>query len=130
MMTKKKIRSELEKWIEEQRLQEYTRKTLIDYKNAINKFINFIDEESFEISKDLTMKYKGYLLDNYATSSRNKYIVVLNKFLKYLDYKECTLKQFKTQQKTSIDDPIWEQEHKRMLRWAKKMGMDDMYLIL
>ena len=66
----------------------------------------------------------------FKVKSKNKYIVIVNKFLKYLKLENCTLKKFKEQQKASIDDPIWEHEHKRMLRWAKKLDMMDMYLII
>ena len=76
------------------------------------------------------LDYKEFLQENYALKSRNKYIVIINKFLKYVSCEDCTLKKFKTQIKTSIDDPIWEQEHQRMLRWAKKLGMEDMYWIM
>lgn len=103
---------------------------MIDYRHGIELFINWIKYDSFEIDKNLTLDYKDYLEDNFALNSRNKYIVELNKFLKYIGYKDCTLKKFKTQRKTSIDDPIWDQEHKRMLRWSKKLDMEDMYWIM
>ncbi|MEI3507863.1 MAG: tyrosine-type recombinase/integrase [Bacilli bacterium] len=85
---------------------------------------------SFIIDKNLTLDYKDYLAEKYAVTSRNKYIIILNKFLKYIGYNNCILKKYKTQRKTSIDDPIWPQEHKRMLRWAKKLNMEDMYWIM
>ena len=116
-MTKDEIKVKLDEWINQQRLDEYSKKTLVDYRHGVDLFIQWID-------------YKEYLEKEFALNSRNKYIVELNKFLKYIGYKDCTLKKFKTQRKTSIDDPIWDQEHKRMLRWAKKLDMEDMYWIM
>lgn len=129
-MTKDEIKVKLDEWINQQRLDEYVKKTLTDYRHGVDLFINWIKDDPFAIDKNLMLDYKDYLEVTFALNSRNKYIVEINKFLKYCGYKDCTLKKFKTQRKTSIDDPIWEQEHKRMLRWAKKLDMEDMYFIL
>lgn len=130
-MKKVDLSNMLDSWINQQRLDEYSQKTLVDYKHAIQLFIDYIPTNNFEINKELTLDYKqNYLANTFSLNSRNKYITVLNKFLKYYDFKDSTLKKFKTQKKTSINDPIWEQEHKRMLRWAKKLDMEDMYWIM
>lgn len=129
-MTKDEIKVKLDEWINQQRLDEYAKKTLTDYRHGVDLFINWIKDDPFAIDKNLMLDYKDYLEVTFALNSRNKYIVEINKFLKYCGYKDCTLKKFKTQRKTSIDDPIWEQEHKRMLRWAKKLDMEDIYFIL
>ena len=129
-MTKDEIKVKLNDWINQQRLDEYAKKTLTDYRHGVDLFINWIKDDPFAIDKNLMLDYKDYLEVTFALNSRNKYIVEINKFLKYCGYKDCTLKKFKTQRKTSIDDPIWEQAHKRMLRWAKKLDMEDMYFIL
>lgn len=124
------MKIKFDEWIRLQRLDEYAKNTIRDYKHGIDIFIDFIKDNSFEITKDLMLGYKEFLQEKYALTSRNKYIVIINKFLKYIGHGDCTLKKFKTQRKTSIDDPIWEQEHQRMLRWAKKLGMEDMYWIM
>lgn len=129
-MTKDEIKVKLDEWINQQRLDEYAKKTLTDYRHGVDLFINWVKDDPFAIDKNLMLDYKDYLEVTFALNSRNKYIVEINKFLKYCGYKDCTLKKFKTQRKTSIDDPIWEQERKRMLRWAKKLDMEDMYFIL
>lgn len=128
-MTKNEIRNKLDDFINNERLDEKSKRTLVDYRNDVNKLIGFLPDE-FEMNKDLLLDFKEYLNEKcYAVKSKNKYIVVINKFVKYLGY-DCRLKKFKEQEKSSIDDPIWEQEHKRMLRWAKKLEMMDMYLII
>mgnify|MGYP001623735293 FL=1 len=124
------MRIKLDEWIRVQKLDEYSKNTIRDYKYGVELFIDFIKFDTFEINKNLMLDYKEFLQSKYALSSRNKYIVIINKFLKYIGCENCTLKKFKTQRKTSINDPIWEQEHQRMLRWAKKLGMEDMYWIM
>ncbi len=129
-MTKEEIKKELDNFIDTERLDEKSKRTIGDYRNAVNKLIDFLPNK-FEITKSLMIDFKENLNEKgFKVKSKNKYIVIINKFLKYLKLENCTLKKFKEQQKTSIDDPIWEQEHKRMLRWAKKLGMMDMYLII
>lgn len=129
-MTKKELQNELDNFIDSERLDEKSKRTIGDYRNAVNKLIDFLPDE-FEINKSLMIDFKEQLTEKgFKVKSKNKYIVIVNKFLKYLKLNDCTLKKFKEQQKTSIDDPIWEQEHKRMLRWAKKLDMMDMYFII
>lgn len=129
-MTKEEIKKELDNFIDTERLDEKSKRTIGDYRNAVNKLIDFLPDE-FELNKNLMIDFKENLTEKgFKVKSKNKYIVIVNKFLKYLKLNDCTLKKFKEQQKTSIDDPIWEQEHKRMLRWAKKLNMMDMYFII
>lgn len=108
---------------------EYSQRTIQQYESDVIKFINWLPN-SFDLTKTLLIDFKRHLGENYQTNSINKTIVIVNKFLKYIGREDLKLKKKKVQQKTSIDDPIWDQEHKRMLRFAKKLGMDDMYLIM
>lgn len=130
-MMKEKLKLRLIEFVEQETLDEKSKKTIVDYKNAINKFIDFIPEDVTTINKSLLIDFKDYLTEkNFAVKSKNKYITIVNKFIKFLGYDDLRLKKFKEQRQTSLDDPIWEQEHKRMLRWAKKLGQEDTYLII
>ena len=77
------LESELNEWIREQRLSEYSRNTLVSYKYAANLFLNFIKDHNLLIDKESTIKYKDMLADKYSLATCNKYIIILNKFLKY-----------------------------------------------
>lgn len=128
-MTKNEINKKLDDFIRNEQLDEKSRRTIVDYRNDINKLINFLPD-NFELTKEILIEFKEYLNEKgYAIKSKNKYVVVINKFLKFMGY-DFSMKKYKEQEKSSIDDPIWEQEHKRMLRWAKKMEMMDMYFII
>lgn len=128
-INKQYLINKLDEFIKQHLLAEYESKTIKDYRQAIDKFIDYVNDE-FVLNKEITIAYKQYLKTKYSIATINKYIIILNKFLKYIGQEECSLKKLKVQQKTSIDDPIWEQEHKRMLRWSKKLNMEDMYLII
>lgn len=129
-MTKQELKDKLDDWIIQQRLEEYAKKTIVDYKHAVQVFIDFIKDEEFVLKKELMLDYKDYLRDKFEISTCNKYITIVNKFFKYYNLENYTLKKLKTQRKTSLDNPILDQEHKRMLRWARKLNMIDMYLIM
>ncbi len=131
MMTKEELKNKLNEFIVEQELDEKSHKTLVSYRNAINKLIDYIPNEEFEIDKKLIMNWKNQLKDQkYALKSRNQFIVVVNKFLIFLGYKDCTVRQFEEQEKSSLEDYIEPQEHKRLLRWAKQLNMMEAYYIM
>ena len=136
-MTKNELKEKIEEFCEKERLDEKSSKTVVDYKNCLNKFYEYIDNDKIEFTKEFTIKYKLYLKDQLESgqakvSSINKYVVVFNKFLKYLDedYKKITIKQFRTQQKSSLENQMSNQEHKRMLRKAKELGKEELYMII
>lgn len=136
-MTKDDLKQKIEEFCENERLNEKTKKTVVDYRNCLQKFYDSIDNDSISIDKNLGIKYKEYLTEilekgQAKVTSVNKYVIVFNKFLKYLDKenKEIVIKQFRSQQKSSLENQMSNQEHKRMLRKAKELGKDELYMII
>lgn len=128
---KEELKTKLKDFLNQEQDDEKSKKTIIEYRNAINKFIEFVPEDKNVIDKSLLIEFKENLTENnYAVKSKNKYITIVNKFIRFIGYEDLRLKKFKEQRQTSLDDPIWEQEHKRMLRWAKKLGQEDTYFII
>lgn len=129
-MGKKELVDNLDSFIEGLELEELAPKTISSYRNAINKLIEYLKDNQ-EINKKVIMGWKKDLKDkNYALKSRNQFIVVINKYLAYLGLNDCIVKQFEEQEKSSLEDYIEPQEHKRMLRWAKQMNMMEAYYIM
>lgn len=129
-MGKKELVENLDSFIEKLELEELAPKTISSYKNAINKLISYLKDNQ-EIDKKVIMAWKKDLKDkNFALKSRNQFIVVINKYLAYLGLTDCMVKQFEEQEKSSLEDYIEPQEHKRMLRWAKQMNMLEAYYIM
>lgn len=129
-MGKKELVDNLDSFIEGLELEELAPKTISSYRNAINKLIEYLKDNQ-EINKKVIMSWKKDLKDkNYALKSRNQFIVVINKYLAYLGLNDCMVKQFEEQEKSSLEDYIEPQEHKRMLRWAKQMNMMEAYYIM
>lgn len=129
-MTKDELRSKLDEFIENEELEELADKTIQSYRNAVNKFIDYLPND-FEINKKLVMDWKKQMQkDGFALKSRNQFIVVVNKFLYFLDMKDYRVKLFKEQEKSNLEEYIEPQEHKRMLRWAKKLNNMEAYYII
>lgn len=129
-MNKEELKTKLDEFIENIELEELADKTIQSYRNAVNKFIDYLPNE-FEINKKLVMDWKKKMQeDGYALKSRNQFIVVVNKFLYYLGLEECVVKLFQEQEKSNLEEYIEPQEHKRMLRWAKKLNNMEAYYII
>lgn len=132
MITKKDLLIKLDEWINEQKYQEYSKNTLNQYKANVFKFINWLKDDEI-ISKQTTMNYKDYLYEldpKPKTSSINTWIIELNKFLKWLELNDLTIKKIKQQSKSSNEDVLNVIDYKRLLRFAKSMDYIQLYYII
>ncbi|MEI7667455.1 MAG: tyrosine-type recombinase/integrase [Erysipelotrichaceae bacterium] len=117
-------------FIKEQRLNEKSKRTLSKYDRDIQKFLDFIPDD-VEITKEHILEYKDHLCDGrYQTSSINNYLTILNTFLKWCGQGDLRVREIKTQQKSSISNVVSEADAKRLLRFAKQRGREDIYLII
>lgn len=127
------IKEELNKLVDDFIFKEYesekAKKTIQSYKQKILSFINWLPENE-SLNKSLMIKWKEEIQQKFAPTTQNVYIVSINKFLYFCDLKELILKKVKIQNQTSLNDQIEESDHSRMLRWAKKLNMMDMYYII
>lgn len=131
-MTKNDLLNKLDEWIIEQTYQEYSQNTLNQYKANVLKFINWIPDD-ISLTKQTTMAYKEYLYKlnpRPKTSSINTWIIELNKFLKWLELKDLTIKKIKTQTKTSTEEVLSISDYKRLLRYSKKTNNMKLYYIM
>lgn len=131
-MNKQDLIPKLDEWIEEQRYQEYSDNTLKQYKANVLKFIDWLKDDE-EITKQTTIDYKKYLYDlnpRPATSSINTWIIELNKFLKWLELNDLTIKKIKQQVKSSTEEVLSISDYKRLLRFSKSMGLMKLHYIM
>lgn len=129
-MTKDEMLLRLDEWILEQKLQEYAPNTLKQYKTGVLKFVEWCPDDE-EISKETMIRYKAYLgEETNSPSSLNNWIVSINKYLKWLDQRELTVKKIKSQFKQSNEDVLSISDYKRLLRFAKQYGKHQLYLIM
>ena len=91
-MTKEELRIKKNEFIETLKLEELAHKTIISYENAIDKLIDYLPDE-FILNKMLIINWKNSLINNYSLKTRNQFIVVNNKFLKYLGFGDSENKE-------------------------------------
>lgn len=131
-MVKQDLIPKLDEWINEQKYQEYSSNTLKQYKANVLKFIEWLDDD-IEITKETTIKYKDYLYTlepRPKTSSINTWIIELNKFLKWLELNDLTIKKIKQQVKSSNEEVLSVTDYKRLLRFSKSMGLIKLHYIM
>ena len=141
-MEKKEIIENQELFIKIHQLNEYSSRTINQYKQGISLFLQFIEEKE-NISKLDMLEYKKMLTDRYSsTKSINKNITIINKYLKWvskedkydLDLKDIKcdlcLKKIKAQEKSSNNDNLTVAEYKQLLRKAKEKGFDQLYIVI
>lgn len=145
-MNKETFENLKEAFLLEEKENEKAEKTLIHYEHIIDIFIASLEPDQ-EITKKHVINFKDSLMKIYKPSTISNYIVVVNKFVKYVEiveengefdldmfkkrekYKLVT-KNIKVQQRQSLEEVLEENEYKRLLRVAKKSGQMDMYYIM
>lgn len=129
-MNKQDLLLKLDEWILEQKFQEYADSTLKQYRSNVLKFIDWLDEDK-PLNKETLLAYKKHLSEIAgSTNSINVWIVTLNKFLKWLNLKELTLKKIKMQSKQSNEEVLSLADYKRLLRLSKRADKQQLYLIM
>jgi len=141
-------KSELEEYVDafvdDEIMDEKAERTYTKYKRVCQRFIDFFSEE--EITKRDLIAYKHMLLDKYSIKTINNYLIIVNKFIKYVELSvqepgfkrekirkyisSNTLKLEKEQEKRSVDNVLEPSEFKRMERMAKKKNMMRIYYVM
>ncbi|HAO61567.1 MAG TPA: hypothetical protein DCQ90_06525 [Erysipelotrichaceae bacterium] len=129
-MNRSDMTIKLDEFILELKYQEKSDRTLAKYRNNINGFIEFIQHDE-DITKDDVLSFKKSLTSGeYKPATINSYIVVVNKFIRWCGEDNLSVKKLKQQQKSSLEDVVSPNEYKRLLRFAKQLGYEDIYLIM
>lgn len=129
-MNRNEMKDKLADFITDLKYQEKSASTLTKYKTDILKFIDYIQHDQ-PITKDDTMAFKDYLFEQgYSPRSINSYVVALNKFMYWLNLGQLTIKKLKMQQRYSIDNVLNPTDYKRLQRYAKLLGYEELSMIM
>ena len=137
-MKKEQLESKLDTFIKELKFDEKAKNTYSKYRRDCKLFIDSIKHQN-DITKEDVINYKAEMIEKYKPASVKSKITIINKFLCYCDFGIITrekgksnleVNQIKLQHVTTIDNILEPKELKRMLRFAKKLGYMDMYLIM
>lgn len=135
--------SNVERFIAEEIEDEKALRTIKHYRHVLTEFAHSLPDH--EITKQDLISYKQDMIQRFKPSTVNNYLVIINKYIRYLeimddpDYSRRKLRKhesnnvlrlMKIQVKASIDDVLEPVDFKRMLRMAKKIGQMDIYYIM
>lgn len=128
-MEKARYMGRLEEFLSELKMAEKSELTLKKYRRDLIKFYVYIKQESF--GKETVINYKQDLItQGYKLTSINSYLVVLNKYLAWLNAANLKVKLLRTQRRGSREDIITLEDYKRLLRYARKRDEMDMYYLM
>ena len=128
-MNKEDLISYLEDYVAHVTEDEKASHTISKYRRDIQKFIEYIPDNS-DITKKSLVDFKDFLIKiPMKSTSVNSYITELNTFFKYTGHEEFRVKRIRIQQKSSITTIVNDTDYRRLLRYAKKRGRDDIYMI-
>lgn len=104
--------------------------TIKKYKTNIRAFIEFSKDK--ELCKKTVIEFKEKLdqVDEYLPNTTNNYLVVINKFLNFIDKNDLCVKIIKQQKKFSLEYSLSKSDYHRLLRTAKKYEEYDNYIVL
>ena len=104
--------------------------TITKYKTNIRAFIEFSKDK--ELNKETVIEFKNKLdvVDEYMPNTTNNYLVVLNKFFKFIGNENLCVKIIKQQTKFSVEYSLSKTDYHRLLRTARKYEEYDNYIIL
>ena len=130
-MKKADLKERLPQFILEQTEDEKTQNTLKKYKHNIEKFIEWLPDNA-EVDKTTAICFKRHLLEDlrFRTNTINNYVISINKFLYWCGIEDCKVKQLKKQHAASNSEILSLSDFKRLLRFARRMGQEDTYLIM
>lgn len=129
-MIKKSLEIELTKFLEIHKNNEYAENTIHQYKTVIESFIYWIPDDR-KLNKELLIEYKKFLEKKTTKyTSINNWIIILNKFLKFIDRNDLMLEKYKIQKTFTVKVALTNSDYKRLLKYAKKVCDDQSYYII
>ena len=102
--------------------------TIKKYRTNVNAFIKYVEDK--KLTKRTVIEFKEQLdsVDKYLPNTTNNYLIVLNKFFKFIDREDLCVKIIKQQNKFSVDYSLSKSDYHRLLRTTKKYEEDDNYI--
>ncbi len=127
VLSKKKAMEMIDVYIAEMKLNELSSSTIAKYVADINQWLNIAPEI---ISKADILDYKENLCVNYKVASVNSKIISINRYLKWLDAKELTVKTKRTQNACGLENMITKECYLKMLCYADAYNKRKQYCIM
>lgn len=121
----------INEFLETLTLEEKSTATLNRYSSNLRKLLKFFKDNNLTtIDKQGLIIFKEFLVKNHKPNTVNLCISLNNRYFKWLGHEDLHLDTLKIQTTTSLNDIMSKSDYDRMLRYAKKLNKDKMYLIM
>lgn len=129
----------MERYIRQEQVTQFKDRLIEDEKSAatiqkyirdLKRFLKFADGEC--VTKELTIRYKQYLKENYKLSSVNSMLAAVNRFFKEMKWFDCVVKAFKVQRQAFrlSSRELTKAEYYQLLKAAKEQNRMRLYLLM
>ena len=126
----KKVQAEakMQEYTREMELQELSARTINKYLFDIRQWLGEMNGDI--ISKEAVIIYKSKLSKQYKVASVNSKIISVNRYLKWLGFKELVVNTERIQMSNVLDKIITKESYFTMLNYAKSTGKVKLYYIM
>ena len=128
-MKTSELKIKIELWEKELKENELSKKTISSYKSDINNFLEFVNDDDDDVTKDILINYKDKMKNDKKSSSINRAIISINKFFAFCG-QDMSLKNVKVQKQNTFDNLLTQKELKGILNQAEKQGEYQIYYIV
>ena len=119
----------LKQFQDDLRSNEKSPATIQKYHHDVMVFLRYAQDQ--EITRDLVLSYKEYLLQTYAVSSANTMLVSLNCFFSWMERPDLRVKTVKCQRDTFCGDKeLTKTEYQRLLDTAQQQKKQRLKLVM
>lgn len=110
--------------------EERSKATIEKYLRDVRVFYDFMRDKP--LVKTTVLEYKNSLLEQYAVTSANSMLAAVNAFLRFLNWHDLCVKQFKVQRQAYCPEEkeLSRAEYIRLIEAAKRKGNERLNLII
>lgn len=102
--------------------QERAKKTIEKYQHQLRAFAQWTEGRT--VTKELTVRYKQWLMERYSPASVNVTLAALNGFFKFMGWQECRVRPVRVQRRHYAEPSreLSREEYYRLLKIARQKG--------
>lgn len=102
--------------------QERAKKTIERYQHQLRAFAQWTEGRT--VTKELTVRYKQWLMERYSPASVNVTLAALNRFFKFMGWQECRVRPVRVQRRHYAEPSreLSREEYYRLLKIARQKG--------
>lgn len=102
--------------------QERAKKTIERYQHQLRAFAQWTEGRT--VTKELTVRYKQWLMERYSPASVNVTLAALNGFFKFMGWQECRVRPVRVQRRYYAEPSreLSREEYYRLLKIARQKG--------